>query len=331
MLLRIFRGTGPGVILIISLVAVGVWISAFLNPLLPASFSYDVNPMPLYSLLKGLIGKSAFAGVAFSFLMIILLTFLLVNFNTTVFFINERTFLPAAIYVLLSGLFPHYQILNPVLPAAVFLMLAISRIIDAYRKNGIAFNFFDASLFIGTGSLFYANLIWFGMLVIIGIAILRTGNIKELLLAILGLCTPLLLTVGIYYVTGKELGLLVSDAKFNLFEDSGNYYFSRVAITGLIIVAFCTLVSIFHLLSVMNSKKIKSRKTFTELIWAFVISIAVFFLLPSASVELIYLAGIPLSYFLSHYFIFSKKKLLPEIFFSALFILVAILQILSQK
>jgi hypothetical protein len=331
MLLRIFRGTGPGVIMIIFLLAVGVWIGAFLDPLLPASFNYDINPMPLYSLLKGVIGKSAFAGVAFSFTMIILLTFLLVNFNTTVFFINERTFLPSAIYVLLSGLFPHYQILNPVLPAAVFLMLAIGRIIDAYRKNGIAFNFFDASLLIGIGSLFYANLIWFGLLVIIGIAILRTGNLKELLLAILGLCTPFLLTAGIYYVTGKEPGLLLSSAKFNLFEESGDYYFSRVAITGLIIIALSTLVSIFHLLSVLNSKKIKSRKTFTELIWSFIIAIAVFFLLPSASVELIFIAGIPLSYFLSHYFIFSKKKVLPEIFFSVLIVIVAVLQILSKR
>lgn len=331
MLLRIFRGTGPGVIFIIFLIALGVWIGAFLDPLVPASFSYDINPMPLYSLLKGLIGKSAFAGVAFSFLMVILLTFLLVNFNTSVFFINERTFLPSAIYILLSGLFPHYQILNPVLPASVLLMIAISRIIDAYRKNGTAFNFFDSSLLIATGSLFYANLIWFGLLVIIGIAILRTGNVKELLLAVLGLSTPLLLTAGVYYVTGKDLGLLVSSAKFNLFEEAGRYYFSRVAITGLIIIAICSLVSIFHLLSVMNSKKIKSRKTFTELIWAFIISIAVFFLLPSASVELIYIAGIPLSYFLSHYFIFSKRKLLPEIFFGAIIVTVGVLQILYQR
>jgi len=331
MLLRIFRGTGPGVIFIIFLIALGVWMGAFLDPLLPTSFSYDVNPMPLYSLLKGLTGGSAFAGVAFSFSMVILLTFLLVNFNTTVFFINERTFLPSAIYILMSGLFPHYQILNPVLPASVLLMLAIIRIIDAYRKNGTAFNFFDASLLIATGSLFYANLIWFGLLVIIGIAILRTGNVKELLLAILGLCTPLLITVGIFYVTGKDLGLLVSTARFNLFEETGNYYFSRVAITGLIIITISILISIFHLVSVMNSKKIKSRKTFTVLIWAFIISIALFFVLPSASVELIYIAGIPISYFLSHYFIFSKKKLLSEIFFSAIIVIVAVLQILYQR
>jgi hypothetical protein len=331
MLLRLFRGTGPGVIFLILLTASGVWTSAFIDPHLPTSFHYDLNPMPLYSLLKGATGNNAVIGVLFSFVLILLMSFLLVNFNTTVFFINERTFLPSVIYVLLSGLFPHYQLLNPVLPASLFLMLAIRRIMDAYRKSGTAYNFFDASLLIGTGCLLYANMIWFALLAFIGIAILRTGNVKELILALLGLCTPLILTVGIYYVAGKDLNMLVSVVKYNLFEKSGDYYLSRIAITGLIIIGITILVSIIHLLSVINIKKIKSRKTFTELIWTFLISVIVFFALPSASVELIYIAGIPLSYFLTHYFLFNKRRVVPEIFFAALFIIIVVLQVLYIK
>jgi hypothetical protein len=331
MLLRLFRGTGPGVVLLILFTSGAVWISAFINPHSTSSFLYDINPMPLYSLLKGGIGNNALAGVIFSFVLVVLLSFILVNFNTSVFFINERTFLPAAIFILLSGLFPHYQVLNPVLPASVFLMIAIRRIIDAYRKSGTAFNFFDASLLISTGSLFYANLIWFGLLVIIGIAILRTGNIKELAISILGFCTPVLLTIGLYYVTGKDLNSLMSDIHYNLFEKTGEYYLSKLAIAGLIIIGLNVLISIIHLISLMNSKKIKSRKTFTELLWTFMISVVVFFALPSVSVEIVWLISIPVSYFLSHYYIFSKKKLIPEIFFSALFIIIAALQIWYLK
>lgn len=330
MLLRIFRGTGPGVIALITLAAIGVWLSSFINPLLPSSFHYDINPMPLYLLLKGLIGKSALAGVSFSFVLVLIITFLLVNFNTSVFFINERTFLPSIIYVLLTGLFPQLRVLNPVLPATLLLLIAIRRIIDSYRKNGTAFNFFDASFLVSLGSLFYANLIWFGLLIIIGIAILRTGNIKELFLALLGLCTPMILTVGIYYVTGKDMISLVNTALFNLFDHAGKYYFSRITITCLIVIALGSVISIFYLFSVMNNKKIKSRKTFTELIWTLIISLVVYFSIPSASVELIFIGAIPLSYIVSHYFIFSKKKLLPEILFAAMFLIVAVLQIWYQ-
>jgi hypothetical protein len=259
------------------------------------------------------------------------MSFLLVNFNTSIFFINERTFLPATIYTLFSGFFPGYQVLNPVLPASLFLMLAIRRIMDAYRKNETAYNFFDASLLIGTGSLFYANLIWFAVLVIIGIAILRTFNLWELVLSVLGLCTPLLLTAGVYYGAGKDLNLLLFATNYNLFQKAGNHYFSRLAIVGLIIMGICILISLFHLLSVMNIKKIRSRKTFSLLIWAFVVAIVVFFLLPSVSVELIYIAAIPLSYFLTHYFVSCKKQLIPEIFFTAFFIIIVVQQILYRK
>jgi hypothetical protein len=331
MLLKLFRGTGPGVVLLIFLTAAGIWISAFLHPHYPSSFLFDVNPMPLYGLLKDLLGSSAIAGVLFSFVLLILTSFLLVNFNTTDFFINERTFLPGIIYVLLSGFFPQYQVLNPVLPAALLLMISVRRMMEAYRKNGTAYNFFDAGILISTGSLFYANMIWFGLLTLIGIAILRTGNVKEIILAIMGLATPLLITAGIWYVAGREMHQLLFLADYNLFEKAGSIYFSRVTVTGLVVIGVCSLISLWFLLSVINSKKIKSRKTFTELIWILVISLAVYIALPSSSAEMVYIISVPLSYIIAHYFVFSRKKVMPEIFFTLILIIVIVLQVFYMK
>jgi hypothetical protein len=327
MLLKLFRGTGPGTVLLIILAAAGVWISAFLQPHFPSTFLYDLHPMPLYGIIKSLLGKSAISGVLFSFALLVVISFLLVNFNTTVFFINERTFLPAILYILLSGIFPACQALNPVLPAALLLVIALRRMMDAYRKNEIAYNFFDAGILISTGSLFYANMIWFGLLTIIGIAILRTGNVKEIMLALLGLATPLIITAGVWYVTGNEMKQLLNLADQNLFEKAGSYSFSRVSVTGLIIVGMCSLISLSFLLSAISSKKIKSRKTFTGLIWILVISLAVFFALPSSSVEMVYITSVPLSYIMAHYFVFSRKKILPEVLFTLIFIIVAALQV----
>lgn len=327
MLLRIFRGTGPGIMLLILLTAIAVWLHAFIDPQLPTSFHYDIDPMPLYSLLKEIIGNNAIVGVIFSFVLVVLMSILLVNFNTSFFFINERTFLPAAIYLLLSGFFPHHQILNPVLPASLFLMIAIRKIMDAYQKSGTAYSFFDAALLLGLGSLFYANLIWFGFLTIVGIAVLRTGNIKELMISILGLCTPLILTIGIFYVAGKDLNLFKSVMEYNLFEKPGEYYLSRLTIAGLIVIGLIILSSIIHLVSLMNTKKIRSRKIFTILFWVFIISMVIFLAVPSVSVEIIWLISIPVSYFLSHYFVFMKKKFIPELFFMAIFLIIALVQI----
>jgi hypothetical protein len=287
--------------------------------------------MPLYGLIKVVISNNHSLGVILSFLMVSAMAFLMVNFNTTVIFITERTFLPAVFYGLLGGFFPDHQLLNPVLPASIFLMLAIIRIMDSYHKTGTAYNFFDAGMLISIGSLFYANLIWFGLLVIIGIALLRTGNLKEIVISIFGLLTPYLILFGIYYVIGKDVWALMKLFGDNLFTKAIYYPLPIVTIVALIFCGALILVSLIQLFNHMNTKKVKARKTFSLMIWLFLISLTVFFALPSASVEIIWIISIPISYFLTHYFVFVKKKLVPEILFSLLFVFILLIQIWHLK
>jgi hypothetical protein len=265
--------------------------------------------------------------VIISFLMVSILSFLLVNFNTSIFFISERTFLPALFYVLLGGFFPDQQLMNPVLPASIFLMLAIIRIMDGYHISGTAYNYFDSGILLSMGTLFYANLIWFGLLIIIGIALLRTGNLKEIVISLIGLITPYLILFGIYYVLGKDVGALMKLLRDNLSSKAIYYPFPRVTILALIFLGGLIIASIVQMAKHMNTKKIKARKTFSLMIWTFIISFMVYFLIPSVSVEMIWLTGIPVSYFLTHYFVFVKKKLLPEILFTLLFLFVLLIQI----
>jgi hypothetical protein len=330
MLLRKFRQTGPDVIILIVITLLLTWLGAILNPHLPSGQGFDVKPMPLFDLLLSVTGFSPLFSVFIAFLLVLLTSFLLVNFNTNVFFISERTFLPALIYILLSGYFPGYQILNPVIPAAIFLILGVRKIIDTYRVQGTAYSFFDAGMLISVGSLFYAGLIWFGMLLIIGIAILRTWNIREVLISILGLATPVFIVYGFFYVTGKDMEPLISAVTYNLFTKVSNFRIPGLTLAVLIIAATTILISLMHLLSVINSKKIKSRKTFILLLWTFFIVAVVYSLSDPVSTEIHWLAVIPPTYFLSHYFVFStRRKILPEIMLVVLFVLVALMQIVN--
>jgi len=326
MLLKLFKGISPGVIFLIALTLGALWVSAFLNPQMPAPAVYETNPMPLYGIIKQITGNNLLGGVIFSFLAVTILIFLLVSFNTSVFFINERTFLPALFYILFSALFPQQQIMNPVIPASIFLMITLMRIMKAYRKQGTAFNFFDAGILISIGSLFYINILWFGLLLIIGIALLRTGNIKEIAISILGLLTPYILTIGLYYVLGKDIGAFLADINYNLFGKTSGYSFSKLTIIVVILTGIILLISTAFLLMRMSSKKIKSRKTFYLLLWALFISLVLYTLLPSVSIDMIWITSIPASYILAHYFVFVRGKIIPEIMFSGMFVLIILLQ-----
>lgn len=327
MLLKKFRGIGPGVILATFLIALALWLNSFINPQSPSSVAFETDPMPLYGLIQSAFRTIPAIGILFSFCLVLLMAFLLVNYNTSEFFISERTFLPAIIYVLLSGLFPQFQILNPVLPAAVFLILAIRRIMAAYRIQGTAFNFFDAGLLLSTGSLFYANLMWFGLLIIIGIVLLRTGKIREWIISLLGLAAPWILIFGFYYVIGNDTGSLLSLLGNNLFFKSPGVYMPGITIAALIILAIIIITSLGHLLVHIKSKKIKSRKTFYLLIWELLISLALLIILPSVSAEVFWLTGIAASYLITHYFVFSGKKVISEFIFAVIFILIILVQV----
>jgi hypothetical protein len=328
MLLRFFKGTGPGVILAIIVTLLAVWFRPFVQVKGHFSLYFDLNPMPLYGLIANIIGTNPFPGIILSLALVSLMSILIVNLNSALFFINERTFLPAFVYILISGLIPQFQLLNPAIFSSVFLLIAIRRIMAAYRIQGTAYSFFDAGILIGIGSLFYADLIWFGILIIIGIALLRTGNIKEIAVSVIGLATPFIMTVGIYYVLGKDLRELLSLFEYNLFGKNTSYDFSRLMVVTIIYLGFILALSISYLLMGINTKKIQARKTFFLLIWVFLISCGVYITLPTVSVEIIWLIGIPVSYFLTHYFIFARKKLIPEILFSIFFVLIIMIQVL---
>ncbi len=315
--------------IVITLLA--VWLSAFFKIHGHFSLYFDLNPMPLYGALSSLIGTNPLPGIIFSVLLVSFIAFFTVSLNNSLFFINKRTFLPALIYVLLSGLFPEYQVMNPAFFSALFLMLAIRRIMDAYRVAGISYSFFDAGLLIGIGSLFYANLIWFGLLIFIGIALIRTGNIKEIVISFIGLFTPYILIFGIYYVWGKDLNELVSVIRYNLWGKHTDYMFSRIIIVGIIFIGISSVLSLANLFLEMSKKKVQARKTFSLLIWQFILSLVLYFALPSVSVEILWIVGIPLSYILSHYLLFSKKRIIPEIVFSIFFLLILLIQILNFK
>jgi len=133
MLLKFFKRTSPAVIFFIALIFAAVWISAFISPVLPQNYGNEEH-MPLYSFLLSILGKGHLPSVILSFLIAVILLFLIINFNTTIFFINERTFLPALLFLLLVVIFPEYQVLNPALPAALLFMIALKRIMAGYHK-----------------------------------------------------------------------------------------------------------------------------------------------------------------------------------------------------
>lgn len=326
MVLRLYRGHDPATILLILLTGAAVWLQSLMEPgqlmIVP-----DCEPMPLYSLMITIFQENLLLSVVAALVLVFITGALLVNFNTRVFFINERTFLPASLFVLMSGLFPSLQRFNPVLPAAILLLFALERVIASYRRQGVAYNFFDASLLIGLASFIWFNSIWFFVMVVAGIALLRTASMREFLLALSGLVAPYILAAGVYYLMDGNIIALMDVVVENFEAVAPQYIWSTQGIVVASVAGLLLIVSLLHLLAVFNTKKVKSRKTFSLLIWTFVTAVLVFILLPSVSAEIYYVMLLPVVYFLTHFLVFRREKRTANILFAVIIISVIVMQL----
>ena len=326
MFLKFYRGIGPGAILLTVITGLLIWLQRILAPISLESV-YFQDAMPLHSFIYTTMNGASGLGTVLSFFIVLTIAFYLANFNTRLFFITERTLLPASLYVLASGFLVSTQVFSPVFPATLLLMLAIDRVMASYRKTGIAYNFFDASLILSIGSMFYFNIIWFFPVIIIGIMLIRTFNVRELILSLLGLLAPYLLVYAIYYVSGEEMYLFTELIVSNIITPASTYYWSPLLITVLIVGTILLVISLAHLVSVFTTKKIKTRKTFSLLIWILILSLVVYFFVPSTSVEVLYILLIPYVYIVAHFIVFVRNKKIANVVFAIYFLAILIIQV----
>lgn len=311
------------VIITVGAIFTVLWAPLFFTaPVVPDNTVHD-NAMPLFALLEHFTGNGTVAANITAMVICIALAMMITALNTSHFFITERTFIPALVFILIIALLPQYQSLNPALPAAFFAVNAVRRMLDSYRKQATVYNFFDAGIFIATGSLFYANIIWLGAVVIAGCIIIRGINIKETALALLGLVSPYIIMFGLYYALGYNLGELLSLIYDNLFAANHSPALSKFSTIALSVVAIATIVSLMHVLMFNKARNIKSRKAFSLLISMFAATAAVYIAVPSASLEIIWILVIPTCYFITQWFVLPGRKILKEAFF--IFLLLAAL------
>lgn len=325
-MIKFFRGSGIGPVIVFALITIGFWIEYFIEPPQMAGLTAG-EPMPLWNILIGALSSTPLLAVIISFILMLVVAVIMVRFNTAIFFIPRRTIFPALMYVLLFSVFPGEMVLNPALPAAILIMAGLWRIITAYRTSGMTFNFFDAALLISAGGMFYAGSVWFIILVLIGALILRSPDFRELTVAIAGAILPWLILYAVWYLTGGSIKNLTEIIRHNLFDETLHIYLSRTMVILLGVTGIIFIPSLFSVVSEMTTMKIRSRKTFELLFWMIIISVACYIFVPAASVEMNAIAAIPVAFIMSGYFTFTRRTTTVEILLWLMMVMLVISRI----
>ncbi len=118
---------------------------------------------------------SAILAAAFVFVQALLVNNLADEFRL----LNERSWLPAAFFVLVSSFLPEFLYLSPPLVAATFIPVAVRRVLLLYKAKKGTTLLFDAGFWILTAALFYPPAALLPIGILIGINVVRAFGFRD--------------------------------------------------------------------------------------------------------------------------------------------------------
>jgi hypothetical protein len=305
MILRLFSGDRFINAILIGLFTVGLWIPSFLSN---GSFFFEpgAHDMPFYALLDGLFEKHILLSKIVALLFLLLQGIMIIRINARYVLIQERTFLPAFFFLVISSFFPFLLNFSFFLFGSFFILVMLEIIFSVYKAEPNSFRFFESGLLIGIASLFYAKLIFLLPFLWVVALILRPFYWREWVLPILGLLIPYLMVFSILYLSDKDSMSLFVNLFDNLFLHSYSFRlnWTNMVFSGFLLILI--LIASIYMLKVFQFRKIYIRNYYLSFFWLFVLGLLVFVILSGFEIGMIYILAIPVSFIFSNFFINSR-------------------------
>lgn len=116
---------------------------------------------------------------------------------------SDANLLPGVFYCLFACISPEFMYPSPVLLANTFLIFSLMELMAVYKLPVAEGRLLNAGLWVGVASLFYFSAIGLLFFLFWGVSALRAYNMKEIIVVILGVVTPLFLTGTVFFLTGR--------------------------------------------------------------------------------------------------------------------------------
>ena len=329
MILKILKSNSPLSYVLYFLLGVLFWIRSLINPYSYPYFEGEFKSIlyfPIYKLVNGI----PLFQVVLSLILVLFVAFLIQLINNSYTLIREKTKLPIALFIIITGGFVSMHTLHPVFFAAVFTLLGINSLFALYNNPEPRLDIFNAGLFIGIGSLFYYNLIVILPAFLIAITVLRreiTG--REFLIMIAGFLIPVLFALSFAFFTDQLKDTFVTYKKSFLTPVSyliNNY--PLYIFLGFLLVLI--LMGSLKIMQQFDSRKVRTRKSYQILFLIFLFSVLSFVIIPGTSQEILVISAIPLTLLISNLFVAIQSRFWGELLFT-LFFFTALLMQFSDK
>ncbi len=273
------------------------------------------------------------------YIQAILFNQILIKYNI----FSKPSYVPAALYILLSSLFTIFLTLQPVLIANFFMLWLLERLISIYKTDRPISRAFDIGLIIASGTFIYFPFIVLLPIIWIGLSIYLPFYWRQWLSGLLGFLI-LYFFVGVYFFLTNNMNRFLFIFK-PLHFDNPTYlpiYGVELWILVPLLMAFIMSIYFYQLNAVKNL--ILVRKSLRVVVFMILLAVAGYYFQPVVLQNLGFAFSLqthhtllhfliltaPISVYLSYYFIFARKRWIYESVFLSILGAVIFFQIITK-
>lgn len=250
--------------------------------------------------------------------------FLIHRANYILIIIREKTFIPPLLYILFISTNPNFFPFKATSIGVFCLILALYQLFVSFHDPKSVDRAFNASLFIGIGSLLWVHILWFLPLFWLGMFNFKSLSVRTFLASLMGIATVFWFLLGWCVLTGDYSSFTIPFAAFtkiNFFDITSPRLIDWVII---LYIGLFVLIASIHIITHEHEENIRTRAYLFFLIILFIAAFALFFLYESSSDEYFCMACMPASILVAHLFAVNKGRRWRRFYFISTLVFIAL-------
>jgi len=325
-MLSLFRNNQSTTVFLLAIYTLCLHLPALIGWVQPQEKLGEGDGGLLFQTIFGWADKNAFISASLATVFVYVQALLVNRLADFYRMMDDRNWLPGALYVLAASSVPDLLFLSPALVAATFIPIALHRTFSVYRQTQAYAAIFDGAFWTMITVFFHPPAFWCIGMVYLAYFSLRSFSPREQFVLLTGILTPTILALaGYFWIDQADDFLRMQFSRFIFwpaFDLPGDLYGSlKITLVGLLLVACLLGFNIYY-----HKRLIQVQKYVTILYWfCFAGLLATLFqydLRPESLMLVMPTMGI----FLGYLFQSTRNTALLELFHLTLFVTVLLLQ-----
>jgi len=239
--------------------------------------------------------------------------------------LSKPSYLPALLYITLSGLFTPFLVLSAPLLCNFLLIAMLHKLFSLYKADDAKSAAYDLGIIVAIGSLIYLPFIYMFLAIWAALIIFKPFNWREWVSGIMGYITIFFFLAVFYYLKGNLA------AFYTIWMPLATKFPSRVNINNynylvLIPVIIIAILCIFKIRQIFFRSYVQVRKSFQLLFMVFLIAALSFYVKADFSLTHFLLCVIPAAIYFAYYFLYASARWFYESLFFLLLISIVYFQ-----